>query len=65
MDEWRRMLDELAEAGLLREPVTVESRQGPRVQIGGGGLLGFCSNNHLGRAGHPPPAAAAETAPPE
>ena len=62
MDEWRRMLDELAGAGLLREPVTVEGRQGPRVRVGGADFLCFCSNNYLGLADHPAPVEAAKAA---
>ena len=53
MTEWAQILDELAEAGLLRSPVTVEGRQGPRVRIGGAEYLCFCSNNYLGLADHP------------
>jgi len=62
MSEWRRVLDELAEAGLLRSPLTVDGPQGPRVRIGGGEYLCFCSNNYLGLANHPDLVAAAAAA---
>jgi len=62
VDDWRRTLDELAEAGLLRRPVTVGGPQGPRVRVDGRDLLCFCSNNYLGLAGHPALAEAAKAA---
>ena len=62
MSDWRKALDELAEAGLLRRPVTVEGRQGPRVQVNGADYLCFCSNNYLGLAHHPALAEAAKAA---
>ncbi len=62
MSGWRKTLDDLAEAGLLRRPLTVESRQGPRVRIDGADYLCFCSNNYLGLADHPALAEAAKAA---
>ncbi len=62
MSEWRKTLDELAAAGLLRTPVTIEGRQGPRVRIDGRDVLCFCSNNYLGLAGDPRLAEAAKAA---
>ena len=53
MDDWRKTLDELAGAGLLRRPVTVEGPQGPRVRVNGADYVCFCSNNYLGLAHHP------------
>ena len=53
MSEWRKALDELAEAGLLRSPVTIDGPQGPRVRVDGTEYLCFCSNNYLGLADHP------------
>jgi len=62
MSGWRKTLDDLAEAGLLRRPLIIESRQGPRVRIDGADYLCFCSNNYLGLAGHPALAEAAKAA---
>jgi 8-amino-7-oxononanoate synthase len=45
------ILDELREAGLYRELRTVESAQGPRVQLDGRDVLLLCSNDYLGLAG--------------
>ncbi len=38
---------------LLREYKTIESAQGPSIQIDGRSYLSFCSNNYLGLANHP------------
>jgi len=62
MSDWRKTLDELARAGLLRRPATVEGRQGPHVRVNGEEYLCFCSNNTLGLAGHPALAEAAKAA---
>ncbi len=62
MSDWRKTLDDLAEAGLLREPITIEGCQGPRVRVGDRQVLCFCSNNYLGLAGHPALAEAAKGA---
>jgi 7-keto-8-aminopelargonate synthetase-like enzyme len=53
MSQWRLELDALADAGLLRKPVTVEGPQGPSVRVNGADYLCFCSNNYLGLANHP------------
>ena len=51
MRSLRLILDELREAGLYRELRTVESAQGPRVQLDGRDVLLLCSNDYLGLAG--------------
>jgi len=53
MTDWRRTLDELAGAGLLRRPVTVEGGQAAHVRVNGADYACFCSNNYLGLANHP------------
>ncbi len=39
--------------GLYRQRVTLQSAQGPVVQLGGREYLNFCSNDYLGLAAHP------------
>ena len=39
--------------GLYRARQTIESAQGPIVQLGGREFLNFCSNDYLGLAAHP------------
>lgn len=46
-------LRSLKEHALMREYRTVESAQGPYIQIKGKSYLSFCSNNYLGLADHP------------
>jgi 8-amino-7-oxononanoate synthase len=49
----RERLDALREEGLYRELRRVETAQGPRIMIGGQGLLNFSSNDYLGLANDP------------
>ncbi len=58
----RRALDALQNAGLLREPRTIESAQGPELRIAGQRVLNLCSNNYLGFADDPALARAASEA---
>ncbi len=44
---------ERAQAGLLRNPRTIDHADGPWREIGGRRLLSFCSNDYLGLAQHP------------
>ncbi|MBE0595823.1 MAG: 8-amino-7-oxononanoate synthase [Desulfuromonadales bacterium] len=53
MQEWHRQLEELAQQGMKRTLRTIESAQGPWVQVAGRDLLLLCSNNYLGLASHP------------
>jgi 8-amino-7-oxononanoate synthase len=46
-------LAEIDAAGLLRRMRTLESMQGPRVELDGREVLMLCSNDYLGLAGHP------------
>ena len=46
-------LKSLKDHALMREYKTIESAQGPYVQINGKSYLSFCSNNYLGLADHP------------
>src|SRR3989337_7395 len=46
-------LKSLKDHALMREYKTIESAQGPYVQINGKPYLSFCSNNYLGLADHP------------
>jgi glycine C-acetyltransferase/8-amino-7-oxononanoate synthase len=46
-------LEELRESGLFRRLRTVESPQGPQVQLDGEPVLMLCSNDYLGFADHP------------
>ena len=46
-------LQALKDHALMREYRTIESAQGPYVQINGKSYLSFCSNNYLGLADHP------------
>jgi 8-amino-7-oxononanoate synthase len=55
-------LQELRDAGLLRELRTIESAQGPRVRLDGRDVLLLCSNDYLGLAEHPRVRAAAAEA---
>lgn len=41
------------QAGLLRERLTLQSPQGPQIQLPHETLLSFCSNDYLGLANHP------------
>src|SRR5690554_2453947 len=56
MPDFRKLeqaLQERQAQGLLRERRSLESAQGPEIQIDGKPFLGFCSNDYLGLANHP------------
>ncbi len=62
MDIWQQMqatLDELAEADLIRRPVTLRSPVGPRVTVDGRQVVCLCSNDYLSLAFDPAMKAAA------
>lgn len=46
-------LDELKQKGIYKNIRTLQSAQGPWVEIEGRKVLNFCSNNYLGFAAHP------------
>ena len=52
-DRLRTALEQRRTAGLYRQRLTLESAQGPLVQVGGRQYLNFCSNDYLGLAAHP------------
>jgi glycine C-acetyltransferase/8-amino-7-oxononanoate synthase len=52
-------LDAIRDDGLLRHMRTVESAQGPRVELDGRDVLLLCSNDYLSLASHPDVVAAA------
>ena len=49
-DDLSAVLDDLAAAGLRRDPVTVGSPVGPRVTVNGRKVVCLCSNDYLGLA---------------
>jgi 8-amino-7-oxononanoate synthase len=49
----RGRLEELEQAGLLRQLKRVEGPQATRISIGGKSVLNFSSNDYLGLANHP------------
>ncbi len=55
-------LARLAQAGLARENVSIDSAQGPVIERGGQRLLNLASNDYLALAGHPRVRAAAAEA---
>ena len=52
-------LEQLAAAGLLRQPLRVSGPQGPELRIDGRAVICLCSNNYLGLAADPELQAAA------
>src|SRR5262249_10943383 len=55
-----RRLEQLERDGLLRRRRIVEGAHGAWVSVDGRRYLSFCSNDYLGLASHPAPAAAAQ-----
>ena len=49
----REALSETKSKNLFRQPVCIESSQGPRISINGKTFLNFCSNDYLNLSQHP------------
>jgi glycine C-acetyltransferase len=56
-------IDEIRAAGTLKEERVIQTPQGVRIRVRGGGeVLNFCANNYLGLASHPDVVKAAHAA---
>ena len=53
MELWRKQLQQLSAANLLRTLRTVDGAQDTRITLGDREVLLLCSNNYLGLANHP------------
>ena len=62
LDYLKKQVDDLKEAHLFNNILTLESAIGPEVKINGKKLLNFCSNNYLGLANSPKLRSAAKSA---
>ncbi len=55
----RAELDAIADSGLYKRELVLESAQGAHIVAGGHKLINFCANNYLGLSAHPEVVAAA------
>ena len=53
-------LEEISQAGLLKNERIITSAQGAEIEVGGKRVLNFCANNYLGLSSHPKVVAAAK-----
>jgi glycine C-acetyltransferase len=55
-------LNDIEQAGLLKNERIITSEQGPEITVNGKTVLNFCANNYLGLSSHPQVVAAAHQA---
>lgn len=51
--DYQSILDEMADAGLMKDEYGIQTPQGRSIKTGRGTFLNFCANNYLGLSNHP------------